>query len=887
MSSHTLSPLSQNGFMPHGMGYLWRTDLLFLHVISDALTALAYASISITLLYFVRRRRDLAFHWIFVCFAIFIIACGMTHAMEIWVIWQPNYWLSGWIKAITALASVPTAILLIRLVPAALAVPSPAVLRRAYADLQREVAQRRQAEQDLIAASQRLSSEAARPRLAAIVESSEHAILRMDNGGVLASMIVRDIAERKRAEEALLESARILDLAQVLVREPGGRILRWNHGAEELYGYTAAEATGRISHDLLQTRFSEPLIDIEARLERTGSWQGELSHTTRDGREIEVASVWVMERDAQGAPRRIMESNTDITEPGRAEQRAAAQLARLKLLHVITRAIGEHQDLHSIVQIVVGTLEDQMPIDFGCLCLHQPPGVLVVAGVGAKSMDSATAMRLTEQSVVPIDQNGLARCVGGQTVYEPDLSAVPFAFPQRLFKGGFRSMVCTPLLVEGKAFAVLIVARHRPGSFSCADCEFVRQLSDHVALAARQTQLHANLQAAYEDLRQTQQAVVRHEKLRVLGQMASGIAHDINNALSPASLYVEALIERAPAPSEIRDSLLIIQRAIEGVAQTIARMKEFYAQGDPQLNHTPVSLNRLAAEVVDLTRARWSEPPQESGGMISVETRLAADLPDIYGNEGEIRDALINLIMNAVDAMPQGGVLTLRSGFPGTDRVQFEVTDTGIGMDEATRSRCLELFFSTKGARGTGLGLAMVYGTMERHGGELQIESAPELGTTIRLLFPIVTPTGEIRDALRSPAAVQHPLSVLVVDDDPIILSAMRAALERDRHHVKTADGGQAGIDACSAAKRRGEPFDVVITDLGMPNVDGRMVAAAIRALDPRTKVILLTGWGHRLIAENELPSNVDRVLEKPAKLSSLRAAIGELSMAPKDLRVV
>lgn len=833
--------------MPHGMCYLWRPDVLWLHVTSDVLIAVAYASISVTLLYFVRKRTDLEFHWIFVCFAVFIIACGMTHAMEIWVIWQPYYWLSGWIKAATAVASGTTAILTIRLLPDALALPSPAVLRLAYAELRSEGAQRHQVEQNLIAANQRLSKQAARGRLAAIVESSDDAILSIDKEGLLTS---------------------------------------WNSGAERMLGYSPDETIGKLSPlsfpaDRSGDEADRPEHPVLAEAIGTFETRG----VRKDGQSIEISLTSSPICDDAGSVVGTSIIARDITERKRAEKKAAGQLARLQLLHTLTRAIGERQDLQSIIQIVVGNLEDQLPVDFGCLCLYEPPGDPVVAGVGAVSLGRGASLGLTDRAVVPIDQNWLAGCRDGQTVYEPDLAVAPSAFSQRLFASGLRSMVCVPLLVDGMLFAILILARQQPGSFGGGEREFLRQLADHVALAARQTRLYANLQAAYEDLRRTQQTVVRQEKLRVLGQMASGIAHDINNTLTPASLYVEDLLERAPAHSETQSSLLIVQRAIDGVAQTIARMKEFYAQRDTQLAHVPISLNRLVTEVVDLTRARWSEPSRESGGTIRVDIQLAEDLPEIVGNVGEVRDALINLIMNAADAMPQGGVLTLRSRFHAAEpapNVQFEVIDTGIGMDEATRSRCFELFFSTKGTQGTGLGLAMVYGTMQRHGGEMQIESALERGTIVRLRFPAARPAARTGDDIRPIADAQRSLNILLVDDDPMVLGAVRTAIERDRHVVKTADGGRAGIEACRAEKDHGRSFDLVITDLGMPAVDGRLVAAAVKALDPGTVVILLTGWGNRLIAENDLPANVDLVLEKPTKLTALRAAINELAIVKK-----
>jgi signal transduction histidine kinase/ActR/RegA family two-component response regulator len=574
----------------------------------------------------------------------------------------------------------------------------------------------------------------------------------------------------------------------------------------------------------------------------------------------------------------VIDITANVTERRRAEHKLTDQLERLNLLNVITRSIGERLDLSSISQVVIRTLEDQLPIDFGCLCLCQPPDGLKIVGIGIKSRQLAVDIGLTEQGRIPIDANGLSRCVSGQLVYEPDVRDVQFAFPQRLAAAGLHAMVAAPLMVESKVFGVLIVARHSADSFSSGECEFLGQLSEHVAVAAHQTQLYRSLEAAYEDLRQTQQAVMRQEKLRVLGQMASGIAHDINNALSPAALYVESLIERDPGERETKNYLQIIQRAIEGVAQTVARMKEFYSQRDPLLAHVPVSVNQAVEEVVDLTKARWNAMPQESGRVIQVRLDLASDLPAIAGSASEIRDAITNLILNAADAMPEGGLITIRSRAIGSDSVQLDVADTGVGMDESTRSHCLELFFTTKGARGTGLGLAMVYGMVERHGGEIQIESAPGAGTNIRLIFPVVSAIQGTGDAMTVPARPQRALRILVVDDDPIILKSLADMFEQDGHFVEIADGGQCGIDAFRAAEARREPFAVVITDLGMPYVDGKTVAHAIKSICPKTPVVLLTGWGQRMLVENGTPSNVDRVLGKPPKLSILRAVLAELT---------
>jgi CheY-like chemotaxis protein len=243
-----------------------------------------------------------------------------------------------------------------------------------------------------------------------------------------------------------------------------------------------------------------------------------------------------------------------------------------------------------------------------------------------------------------------------------------------------------------------------------------------------------------------------------------------------------------------------------------------------------------------------------------------------------------------VDAMPNGGSITLRTrtappkanadGSRGS--VLMEVIDTGVGMDEDTRRRCLEPFFTTKGERGTGLGLAMVYGIVQRLNAEIEIDSVVGGGTTMRLSLPI--PQTQTAPERSHPHGFTIPSRrrILIVDDDPLLIKSLRDALETDGHQVTPANGGQAGIDAFQKAASAGEAFDVVITDLGMPNVDGRRVAAAVKQASQSTPVIMLTGWGQRLNTEGDIPPGVDRVLSKPPKLRELREALAQCVQQPK-----
>jgi len=702
-----------------------------------------------------------------------------------------------------------------------------------------------------------------------------------------------EVAARRESQQ-LLQA--IIDNSQtvVYVKDLDGRFLLVNRQFEEIFRLPRDAILGRTDHQLFEQDTADAFRNLDIRVAKADhAIIEEETVPQADGLHTYI-SVKAPLRDEAGEANAIFGISTDITARKRDEEQLRSQLARLSLLDETTRAIGERQDLRRLFQVVLSNLEEHLPVDFGCACLYESAQqTLSVAGVGLKTQLLAPDLAVPGQARIDVDASGLGRCCAlGQLIYEPDISGSPYVFIQRLGRLGLRSVVFAPLIVESKVFGVMIAARRAVGGFTSGDCEFLRQLSGHVALAAHQSHLYEALQRAYEDLRQTQQTVMKQERLRALGQMASGIAHDVNNALTPAALFLQSLLDRDPTlGAEARNYLRITLRAIEDVANTIGRMREFYRPRESQIALLPVDLNKVLQQVMELTRASWSDTPQERGILIRVNPEFAQPLPRVLGAESEIRDALTNLVLNAVDAMPKGGTLTLRSkslgatsapvtsGLPA--RVLIEVCDSGIGMTEAVRNSCLEPFFTTKGERGTGLGLAMVYGMTQRHGAELEIHSEPGVGTTMRLVFPVAATSAA--EAGTPDVRPVGQLRILLVDDDPLILQALQDALEADGHLVGVADGGQTGIDKFHVAQQSAAPFDLVITDLGMPYVDGRTVATAIKSRVPTVPVVLLTGWGYRLQAENDIPQHVDYVLSKPPKLPELRAVLAKLAGAARS----
>lgn len=561
------------------------------------------------------------------------------------------------------------------------------------------------------------------------------------------------------------------------------------------------------------------------------------------------------------------------------------QFSRISLLNQITQVISERQDTESILHVVLRQLEDHLGLDLGCVGLVDAQAdTLNVVALRVKNTLLTAKLDLAEGAVLALGDTGLRQCEKGQTVYVPDTLKGPAIFAEKLAGAGLRSAVAVPLQVENKLFGVLLTARLKPDAFASGDCEFLRMLSEHVALAAHQARLHSMLERAYNELRQTQQAVMQQERLKALGQMASGIAHDVNNALSPVVGYADLMLEEeCGLTHDGKKYLNYIRTAGEDIAHIIARLREFYRRRDERESLQELDFNVLVKQVVDMTRPRWRDIPQSSGTTIVLDTDLEPDLPVLVGIESEMREALTNLVLNAVDALPNGGKITIRTRVAGRDVVPptkthpayivAEVIDTGVGMSAETRKRCLEPFYSTKGRRGTGLGLSMVYGVVERHEGSIEIESELGKGTTVRLAFP-TRKLAPVDAAANAKGPVPEPLQILYIDDEPLLRELLKELLERDGHKVQVSDNGQSGIETFRRARQKGHPFDVVITDLGMPYLDGRQVAKVLKRESPVTPVLMLTGWGAIMKEDDTLPDQVDGVLSKPPRSRELRQTL-------------
>jgi PAS domain S-box-containing protein len=366
--------------------------------------------------------------------------------------------------------------------------------------------------------------------------------------------------------------------------------------------------------------------------------------------------------------------------------------------------------------------------------------------------------------------------------------------------------------------------------------------------------------------REVENQLQQSEKLTALGQLAGGIAHDFNNLLQAILGYAQ-LMKANPANAELlQRSLAVVESAALDGSETVRRIQQF-ARLRPDERFMPVDVNHIVEDAVAITRPRWEEKIAHDSRPLDLRLDLRAT-QHIHGRSAALTEVMTNLVLNAMDAMPEGGTLGIATRDVG-EAVVVAVTDTGIGMPEHVRRRVFEPFFSTKGESGSGLGLSMAYSIVRRHGGEIRVESEPNRGTTFTLTLPRATEAPEPPPPPLA-AAERRFARVLLVDDEPQVLSALAELLQAAGHTVSAAATGAAALRIYAPGR-----YDVVLTNVGMAGMNGWEVAERIRAVDATVPVVFITGWGLREEERARLSAlRVQRCLFKPVRPDELDAAI-------------
>jgi signal transduction histidine kinase/ActR/RegA family two-component response regulator len=351
------------------------------------------------------------------------------------------------------------------------------------------------------------------------------------------------------------------------------------------------------------------------------------------------------------------------------------------------------------------------------------------------------------------------------------------------------------------------------------------------------------------------------EKLSALGELASGVAHDFNNTLAGILGRAQLLLSTKDHEKIEAGLRLIIKTAKDG-AKTIKRIQDFARQRRDH-DFQPVSVDQLLLDVREITRPRWKSRAESEGVHINLELQLGSDDARVMGDESELREVLVNLVFNAVDAMPQGGTLTL-SAREASGAVEIAVADTGDGMSEEVRSRVFDPFFTTKGKAGMGLGLAVSYGIVRRHEGTIEAESEADRGTTFRIKLHAAESAAKQQAATEPPAITLMPqrpgaTRILIVDDEENVRELLRDILESEGYQVELAVGGREALELLGAGR-----FDAIFTDLGMQGMSGWELARAVRESNETIPLAVITGWGEAVGSGERSAAQVDWVIPKP-----------------------
>ena len=367
--------------------------------------------------------------------------------------------------------------------------------------------------------------------------------------------------------------------------------------------------------------------------------------------------------------------------------------------------------------------------------------------------------------------------------------------------------------------------------------------------------------------REVEKQLRQSERLTALGQLAGGIAHDFNNLLQAILGYAQ-LMKQNPRDAEfVARSLNIVEAAAVDGSETVRRIQQF-ARLRPDEQFVGVDVNQIVHDAVAIVRPRWEEKIARDNRPLDLRLDLGS-IETINGRPAALTELMTNLILNALDAMPDGGTLTITTRGEPRQQITLTVADTGIGMPEPVRRRIFEPFFSTKGEGGSGLGLSMVYSIVRRHGGEIRVESEPGRGATFTLTFPVASePVGaEPESAL--PRA-RCPARVLLVDDDPKVLGTLTEILRSVGHTVTAAASGAAGVAAYGPGR-----FDVVLSNLGMAGMNGWELAERLRRVDSDVVILFITGWGLRDEEHGRLKMlKIRKCLFKPVRPGELDSAI-------------
>jgi signal transduction histidine kinase/ActR/RegA family two-component response regulator len=543
------------------------------------------------------------------------------------------------------------------------------------------------------------------------------------------------------------------------------------------------------------------------------------------------------------------------------------KIKQLTALYEVGKTLSSTLDLEELLQKTLELLKERFGYPLCViLLLDKEKNELFVKQVTGTSFEDVKDLRFR------VGVDGIVGWVAetGEPYCVPDVSK-----DSRYIIGlsGIRSEAAFPLKIRDQVVGVLDVESDELMGFDEEDMKVLSSLASQVGNFIENALLFFQLKQTLKELKQAQDQIVQAEKLRAMGEMASGVAHDFNNLLAVILGNIQLLLHQLDhlRPEEIRERLKIIEKSSKDGAETVRRIQEFTGlRRDKEF--TPLSINELVTDVENITQPRWKDQTQKKGLQFELVKNLGV-IPQILGNPSELREVLTNIIFNAVDAMPEGGKITISTQLQAEDWVEVRIADSGIGMTEEVRKRVFDPFFTTKGVTNSGLGMSVSYGIIKRHGGEILIESEPGRGTT----FILHLPTGYGEESAEEKVVKEKPVQevrsarILVIDDEESVRNILSQMLRVQGYQVVVASDGEEGVE-----RFKNEKFDLVFTDLGMPKMSGWEVGKALRGMNAKVPIAMITGWGVELNREKMNESGIDLVVSKPFNFDQLGQIVSE-----------
>jgi PAS domain S-box-containing protein len=533
-------------------------------------------------------------------------------------------------------------------------------------------------------------------------------------------------------------------------------------------------------------------------------------------------------------------------------QKQRSNLNYLQAINQITKAINSTLDSEEIFSLIVDNVRRLMDcpqvVLYNIDPFEQNVGALTTRGMcqDEKELEKIFPRKKYSRCIQAICREKPICCKTGG-IDQPLRCKVKAA-------GDNFSLMCLPIKIEQRVVGLLQVWHTADELIGAEAADTIKDLAVHVAGSIHNANLYRDLQQSYSDLQHAQRQLIRIEKLRALGELSAGVAHDFNNVLAVILGNAQHLME-ITEDKKLIEGLISIESASKDGANTIRRIQEF-AQPSAGREESRFDLHKLVQDTLSVVQPRLKRDARFKGIKIEITTELQ-DAVYISADRNALREALMNILFNSVDALSEGGQINIGSVIR-KSRVVVRIADDGAGMTDDVRERIFDPFFTTKGVKGLGLGMSIVYTAMQQNKGRIEVNSAPGEGTEVVLSFPVTQKDGTVPTTTMA-AGSGKPANILLIDDNVEILKTLSNILEFEGHKITAYSDPEKAIKAFSSGG-----FDIVMTDIGMPDLSGWEVAKMINEIDNNIPVIFITGWGEQLDPIEVENAGVTGVINKP-----------------------